>query len=59
MKVAIMTRLLAKWYVDVDAAHFLVFSFQSQFSALRLKAATENYLVTRFSLSFTKASQPE
>ncbi len=28
MKVAIMTRLLAEWYVDVDAAHFLVFSGQ-------------------------------
>jgi hypothetical protein len=28
MKVAIMTRLLAEWDVDVDAAHFLVFSDQ-------------------------------
>jgi len=28
MKIAIVARLLAKWDVDVDAAHKLVFSVQ-------------------------------
>lgn len=28
MKITVMTSLLAKWYVDVDAAHLKVFSGQ-------------------------------
>jgi hypothetical protein len=28
MKVAIIARLLAEWYVYVDAAHLVVFSFE-------------------------------
>ena len=61
MKVAVIARLFAERNMDVDAAHFLVFSrsHSLQFAVLRLKTETENYFFTLFSLFFTKASQPE
>jgi len=37
MKIAIVTRLFAKWYVNVDAAHFFGVQWQSEFTVLRLK----------------------
>jgi hypothetical protein len=58
MKVAVMTRLLAKRDMDVYSAHLLVFSRSRSFQLLRLKTATENYFLTRSSFCFTKASQP-
>ncbi|GAB3714934.1 hypothetical protein GCM10028861_10980 [Flavobacterium koreense] len=59
MKVAVVTRLLAKRDVYIDSGHFFSVQSQSQFAVLRLKTETENYFLTRDSLFFTKASQPE
>lgn len=48
MKVAIVTRLLAEWDVDVYTAHFLVLSVQCSVSYLTL--STIFLLVLRFVL---------
>jgi hypothetical protein len=44
MKIAVMTSLLAEWYVNVNAAHFLVCgpSYSVPVFSLAMKTATEN-----------------